>query len=535
LRLNKRFAISALALVLLVAAAFYVIAGEKRRDRETALEEIDRLNEVLTRVLNNYIEEKDIEEVVDDAINGILQELDPHSVYLDKHQYENLMIDTKGEFGGLGITITVRDGFPTVISPIEDTPAYRMGIQAGDRIVEIEGESTQGWSSDQAVGKLRGSPGTQVNITIGREAAGGETDSLPVTITREIITVPSITYYDVLEDVGYVRISRFAENTARDLDSILDGMEKEGIKGVILDLRSNPGGLLTAAFNVSDLFLGKGKMIVYTESRIPENDRKFYSRGRDVHGDYPVVVLVNGASASASEIVAGALQDWDRGLIVGQTTFGKGSVQTVFKVGDDSALKLTTQKYFTPSGRSIHKDIDREGNEIVDEEEAGKEYYTAGGRVVYGGGGITPDWVMELPEFTDFQRDLEIGSIFFSFAVHYTAEHPDVGENFTVDDEVMKEFRDFLDVKGFERSEDDWTEENTAYVELGIKREVFRKLFGTKGAYIATLPEDDEVNAVLEMFQEVPTLPEMFAYVSEKQELAKTAGDGPGTAESEAD
>ncbi len=521
MRLDKRFTISILAVILLAAAAFYVFAGEQRRDRETSLEEVDRLNEVLTRVLDYYVEEQELSDVIDNAIRGILENLDPHSVYLDKRQYENLMIDTKGEFGGLGITITVREGFPTVISPIEDTPAYRVGIQAGDRIIAIEGEPTEGWSSDEAVGKLRGAPGTQVNITLGREAGHNEVDSLDVTITREIIKVPSITYYDVIDDVGYVRISRFAENTARDLDSILDGMEKEGIKGVMLDLRSNPGGLLTAAFHVSDLFLDKGKMIVYTESRLPDHSQKFYSNGKNVHGDYPVVVLVNGASASASEIVAGAVQDWDRGLVVGQTTFGKGSVQTVFKIGNDSALKLTTQKYFTPSGRSIHKDMDREGNLIADEEAVEKEYFTAGGRVVYGGGGITPDWTMELPEWTDFQRDLEIKSIFFSFAVHYTAEHKDVSEDFTVDDDVLKEFRDFLVIKEFEYEEESWNEENIDYVKLGVRREVFRKLYGTKGAYRATLPEDDEVNAVLRMFNQAASLDDMFAYAAEKQKLVK--------------
>jgi carboxyl-terminal processing protease len=276
-------------------------------------------------------------------------------------------------------------------------------------------------------------------------------------------------------------------------------------------------------------------MIVYTESRLPDDSRKFYSNGKNVHNDYPVVILVNGASASASEIVSGALQDWDRGIIVGQTTFGKGSVQTVFRVGQASALKLTTQKYFTPSGRSIHKDIDREGNEIVDEADTTKEYYTAGGRIVYGGGGITPDWVMELPKWTDFQRKLEIKSIFFSFAVHYTAEHQQTGEEFTITDDVMKEFHDYLDEKEFEYEEDSWTEENTDYVRLGIRREIFRKLYGTKGAYMATLPEDDEVNAVLGMFAETSTLNEMFAYVAQRQELAEAEQAQAEAAKTEVD
>jgi carboxyl-terminal processing protease len=274
-------------------------------------------------------------------------------------------------------------------------------------------------------------------------------------------------------------------------------------------------------------------MIVYTESRIPDNSQKFYSNGKNVHGDYPVVVLVNGASASASEIVAGALQDWDRGIIVGQTTFGKGSVQTVFKIGEDSALKLTTQKYYTPSGRSIHKDIDRDGNPVVNEEEAAKEYFTAGGRVVHGGGGITPDWVMELPEWTDFQRDLEIKSIFFSFAVHYTAEHEGVGEDFEVTDDVLKEFKDYLDTKDFDQNEESWTEENTDYVRNGIRREIFRKLDGTRGAYMATLPEDEEVNAVLKMFYDTSNLQEMFAYAAQRTELAKAEDTAKGEAGSD--
>jgi len=523
LKLDKRFTVSLMALIVLASAAFYVVAaGQDERTRETSLENIDRFNSVLGKVLDYYVEEKELGELIDAAIAGILEELDPHSVYLDSHQYENLMIDTKGEFGGLGITITVRDGFPTVISPIEDTPAYRLGIQAGDRIIEIEGESTKGWSSDRAVGRLRGEPGTQVNITIGREAPANRTDSLYVKITREMIHVPSITYWENLDGVGYVRIARFADNTAQDLDAILDDLEEQGIKGAVLDLRSNPGGLLSAAFEVSDLFLDKGKLIVYTESRIPDNSQKFFSNGRNVHGDLPVVVLVNGASASASEIVAGALQDWDRGLIVGQTTFGKGSVQTVFRIGEDSALKLTTQKYFTPSGRSIHKDeAEEDGEKGGDGIEEREEYTTAGGRTVYGGGGITPDWRIEMPRLSDFQRDLEIGGVFFSFAVHYTAGH-EVGEEFEVTDEVMAGFREFLDEEEFESADEDWTAENADYARLGIKREVFRKLFGTRGAYMATLPEDEELNKVLEMFNKTSGLEEMFAYVEALQKVART-------------
>ncbi len=448
----------------------------------------------------------------------MLKELDPHSVYLDKQQYENLMIDTEGEFGGLGIQIVVRDDYPTVISPIDDTPAMRLGIQGGDRIVDIEGESTKGWSSDEAVEKLRGRPGTQVNIKIGRI---GLDKPIPFTITREIIKVPSITYSTVMEDVGYIRVARFAVKTASELSEILVDFEKGGIKGVILDLRGNPGGLLSAAFEVADLFLDKNKLIVYTEGRIPNSSQKFHSHAGNIHGNYPVVILINGASASASEIVAGALQDWDRAVIVGQTSFGKGSVQTVFRVGKNDALKLTTQKYFTPTGRCIHMDYDENGD-VVESKETEKEYFTASGRVVHGGGGITPDWKIEPSEFTEFQRELEIKSIFFSFAVHYTAFN-EVTEDFQVDGAVMEEFKKHLSEKEVEYSPEDWSEENTDYIKRAVKREIFRKLYGTKGAYIATLDKDEEVVKVLEMFSKSPTLEKMFSYVDgqKKDEAAE--------------
>lgn len=508
-------------LTAVVAVSLYVWAEEKRQ--ENPLAEIERFNKVLVKIKDYYVEEKSYSDLMDAAIHGMLEELDPHSIYLSKHQYENLLIDTKGEFGGLGIQISVRDNYPTVISPIEDTPAYRLGIQAGDQIIEIERESTKGWIVEQAVSKLRGRPGTQVNITIGRE---GDGDSLHYTITREIIQVPSITYSDVLGDVGYVRIARFSESTAYELNEILNDFNTRVIDGLVLDLRWNPGGLLTAARDVSDLFLDKKKLIVYTESRIPEHQQKYYSTDANYHGGYPIVVLVNGASASASEIVAGALQDWDRAAIVGQTTFGKGSVQTVFSIDNSSALKLTTQKYYTPSGRSIHRDAaDETGDEpAIAEQELEEEFRTAGGRTVYGGGGITPDWKLELPEYTDVQRRLDRKGIFFSFAVHYSAYH-DVDEDFVVDDAVMEEFREFLASKEIEVTDEEWTDKINKYVTIGIRREVFRKLMGSRGAYIATLPEDEELNTVLELFHQTETLDEMFAYIEHQNALAKTEGE----------
>jgi len=518
LRPKLKFILPLIFLLVIATGSYFLWAGDQKQESNARqFEDLDRLNEVMVKIMNYYVEEKEFGDLIDSAINGMLRDLDMHSVYMDKKQYENLMIDTEGEFGGLGIQLSVRDNYPTVLAPIDDTPASRLGIQSGDMIIEIEGESTKGWSSDQAVEKLRGKPGTQVNLKIGRQ---GLDEPIPIVITREIIKVPSITYSTTIENVGYVRLARFAKKTVTELSDVLRGFEAQRVKGVIIDLRGNPGGLLTSAFEVADLFLDKDKLIVYTEGRTPANNQKFFSSARAIHGNYPVVILQDGASASASEIVAGALQDWDRALIVGQTSFGKGSVQTVFRVGKEDALKLTTQKYFTPSKRCIHRDYDDSGEPIVTEDST-KEYFTESGRVVYGGGGITPDWNVELPEFTDFQRNLEIRGLFFSFAVKYTAYHT-VGDNFDVDAAVTKEFKKFLTEKEFAYTEADFTPENVTYVDRAIRREVFRKLHGTKGAYVATLAEDEQIVKILEMFRSVKTLDEAFKYAARQTELAKT-------------
>lgn len=535
MKLNKKTIVGLSCLCILAVAAIFVMAGDSQeKQRETVYQNLEQFGAVLDRILNYYVDEIDAEKLIKAAIDGMVKELDEHSVYMDSYEYENLMIGTKGEFGGLGITLGTIDGYPTVVTTLDDTPAYRLGIQGGDKIVEIEGASTKDWKTEQAVTKLRGREGTQVNITITRE---GLPDSLRYAITREVIRVPSIPYSTNLDGVGYIRVSQFAERTARELDDIIRDLEKENLRGIIIDLRGNPGGLLESARQVSELFLDKDKLIVYTESRIPSNNIKYYSRSTKIHGEYPVVVLVNGGSASASEIVAGALQDWDRAVIVGQTSFGKGSVQTVFRLGED-ALKLTTAKYFTPSGRCIHLDRSREtGEPIVSADgeidlstpkekepapvEAPREFHTAAGRVVYGSGGITPDWEITSQTLTDFQRDLELRGLFFNFAVHYTAQHK-VSDKFETTDAVLSEFRSYCGDNKFEVKDEDWTGENVDYLRLAIRREVFRKLMGTKGAYRATLGQDQEVQKVLAMFKAAPALPQMFEYVKVQTEAAKT-------------
>jgi carboxyl-terminal processing protease len=526
LRFNRNAIVTVAIVCFIVAATIIVWAGDqKERQRENVYQSVEQFGKVLDKILNYYVDELDSEKLIKAAINGMLDELDEHSVYMDSYEYENLMIDTRGAFGGLGITLGTLDGYPTVVSTIEDTPAYRLGIQGGDKIVQIEGVGTKGWKTEEAVTKLRGPEGTQVNITVTRE---GLPDSLHYTITREIIRVPSITYAEVIDGVGYVRVARFAERTAHELNDVIDGFERDKIKGLIIDLRSNPGGLLESARQVSELFLGKDTLIVYTESRIPSNNVKYYSRSTKVHNRYPIVILQNGQSASASEIVAGALQDWDKAVIAGQTSFGKGSVQTVFMVGQD-ALKLTTAKYFTPSGRCIHKDRPRSSEadsvetpeqlQLNEEENLKKEYHTGSGRIVYGGGGITPDWKLVPVMLTNFELAVERRGYPFNFAVHYMAHHG-VDSTFETTDAVIKDFRGYLAENKFAAPDSLWTPENTDYLKLAIKREVFRKLMGTRGAYIATLPRDEEVAKALEMFKKAPTLRQMFAYVAEQTRVA---------------
>lgn len=310
-------------------------------------------SDVIDIVKKNYVEEVKDKEVVYAAIKGILESLDAHSSFLPPEMYKEMQSETKGEFGGIGIEITIKDGFPTVITPIEDTPAYKEGLKAGDHIIKIDGKPTKNMSLIDVVKMIRGAKGKPVTLTVVRE---GFTAPKDYRVVRDIIVVKSVKYRMLEDDYGYIRIVQFQERTARDLENAFKELVKSNkdnpLKGIILDLRNDPGGLLEQAVEVSDKFIEEG-LIVYIEGRKKDDKAmKFYARKNN---DYlgPLVVLVNEGSASASEIVAGALQDYKRAIVVGSKTFGKGSVQTVFPLGDGSAVRLTTAKYFTPKGRSI--------------------------------------------------------------------------------------------------------------------------------------------------------------------------------------
>ncbi|OPY64918.1 MAG: Carboxy-terminal processing protease CtpA precursor [Syntrophorhabdus sp. PtaU1.Bin050] len=354
--MTKRTKISlSIALVAIFILGFLIGAQGKKTgsDDKEIYQYLKTFSDVIDIVKKNYVEDVKDREIVYAAIKGILESLDAHSSFLPPDMYKEMQSETKGEFGGIGIEITVKDGFPAVITPIEDTPAYKAGVKAGDHIIKIDGKPTKNMSLMDVVKMIRGAKGKPVTLTIVREGLATPKD---FTVVRDVIVVKSVKYKMLEDDYGYIRIVQFQEKTSRDLDNALKELVRmnkgRAVKGVLLDLRNDPGGLLEQAVEVSDKFLTEG-LIVYMEGRKKEErGMKFYARKDN---DYlgPLVVLVNEGSASASEIVAGALQDYKRAVVVGSKTFGKGSVQTVFPLGDGSAVRLTTAKYYTPKGRSI--------------------------------------------------------------------------------------------------------------------------------------------------------------------------------------
>jgi len=317
-------------------------------------ERLKVFTDCLEIIKKHYVEDVKTEDLITGAIEGMLSSLDPHSAYLDPDMYHELQVETKGSFGGLGIEIAIKDGILTVIAPIEDTPAYRAGIKAGDKIVKINEESTKGLNLMECVKRMRGPKGTHVTLTIFRE---GSTQTQEVSMVRDIIKIQSVKYKTLEKGYGYLRISQFQDKTSADAMKALEALQKEnpeGMRGLILDLRNDPGGLLDEAVAVSDLFLDSG-VIVTIKGRNEEEKTVFNAHKEGTMPPWPMVILVNQGSASASEIVAGALQDYGRAVIMGSKTFGKGSVQTIIPLDDGSGIRLTTARYYTPKGRTIHE------------------------------------------------------------------------------------------------------------------------------------------------------------------------------------
>jgi carboxyl-terminal processing protease len=327
-------------------------SGQDKKKSNDLFKQVELFSSSLAIIQSDYVDEVKPRDLIYGALKGMLSSLDPHSQFMDPDTYNELKVDTEGKFGGLGIEITIKDGLLTVVTPIEDTPAWKAGIKAKDRIVKINNELTRDMSLTDAVKKLRGKINEPVSLTVLRES---EKKLLELKIVRGVIKIQDIKGARILEDkIGYIRIVEFRENTSIDLDKTLDRLNKEGMTALVIDLRNNPGGLLDSAIQVAERFIERGKLVVSTKGRIPSQNMQFTaSSARPLLG-LPLVVLINEGSASGSEIVAGALQDYKRAIILGTKSFGKGSVQTIIPLSDGSALRLTTSKYFTPSNKLIH-------------------------------------------------------------------------------------------------------------------------------------------------------------------------------------
>lgn len=350
--MKKKLAVFAVCTIAFFSITTLAVSQITRKTKDDLYSQIELFSYALTTIQADYVEEKEPKDLIYGSLSGMLSTLDPHSQFLDPEEYKELKTETQGKFGGLGIEISIRDGLLTVITPIEDTPAWNAGIKAADRIVKIEDELTKDMTLSDAVKKLRGAPGTDVNITVLREE---EMKILDFKITRQIIHIQDVKHTQILKDkIGYIRLTEFREDSAKEFRKALDQLRSEDADSLILDLRNNPGGLLNVAIDITEEFLAPGQTIVSTKGRRESQNSVAVSNNKDHLVDWPMVILINEGSASGSEILAGALKDNKRAVVIGTKSFGKGSVQSVIPLPDGSGLRLTTSKYFTPSGVSIH-------------------------------------------------------------------------------------------------------------------------------------------------------------------------------------
>ncbi|MDE2845318.1 MAG: S41 family peptidase [Gemmatimonadota bacterium] len=452
---NRKITLALLVVIGLLGTVWVI-----RHDRAQAVGDqqydLKLLQQVVDRIRAKYVDDLNEGEAIDAAIRGMLGTLDPYTEFLAKKQSDEMkMMQIQGKYGGLGIRIQKQENALVVVALFDDTPAFDVGLQTGDRIVRIEESSTADIDVSQAADLLRGSPGTSVQISVSRE---GEDAFIDFTVTRAIITIPVVPYVGMLEgDTGYIKLNQFTEDASIQVEQALKQLQAQGAGGYLLDLRGNPGGLLEQAVDVAGKFLPEDRLIVYTMGRPGSDQRSYHAPESYTLEDAPLVVLVDRFSASASEIVAGAIQDWDRGVVAGQPTFGKASVQQIFPMNQGTALKITTARYYTPSGRLIQKTGERTGESVASDSSPGEtdgsdrtSYETRIGRTVYGGGGIAPDVEIEVPAYPNLIRALNNQSMFIKFAIHYVSNNPEADPStFDVTDEMINAFRRFVQTRSF--------------------------------------------------------------------------------------
>jgi carboxyl-terminal processing protease len=484
-------------------------------------------DDVLSHVHNYYVDSIGETDLYDKATNGMLEQLkDPYSVLLTGDDYRALTEQTSGNYAGLGIQIDVRDGWITVVAPLPDTPAERAGIQTGDQIIEVDGKSTEGWKNDQAVKALRGDPGSKISVKIRR---AGLTDPIPYDLTRATIHIRSVPPGTTFEGgIGYISLNPVAETSAQELRDEITAMKAKGMKSMVLDLRLNPGGLLDQGVKVAELFLDKGQEIVSTRGRARGSSKEFYDDIRQPWPDLPIVVLVNEGTASAAEIIAGALQDHDRAVVVGAPTFGKGLVQTLFPLGDGVALKLTTARWYTPSGRTIQRIAKNEEDQLEQAEAAASgvnpsisdsalrqrpAFHTDGGRMVRGGGGIVPDIVVRPDTLSAAEREFAkaLGAklpvyrdVLTTYALEMKRTKALQNESFKVTPEMRQEIYQRLKAKGVNVT---LTQLNGAgsLVDEQLGYEMARYLFGRPAEFRRRSLDDRQLQTAVALLRKAQT------------------------------
>lgn len=480
-------------------------------------QEIQRFNEVLHAVSKYYVEEVNNQKLINGAIAGMLETLDPHSVYIPKDQLVDVTERFEGHFYGIGIEFNIFNKIPTVVSPMPGTPADRLGLRPADQMIAIEGKSTYGFNEEEVRNRLRGKEGTQVRVTIRR---AGVDEPFEVNITRDKISINSVEAAFMLDQqTGYVLVVRFAKTTGEELESALQKLERQGMKQLVLDLRGNAGGFLEQAVSVADKFIEHGKKLVYTRGRIAQANDDFYATDDDNHPRFLLIVLLNHGSASASEIVAGAIQDWDRGLVVGETSFGKGLVQSQIGLRDGSAVRITTARYYTPSGRLIQRSYDKsfvdyindafddyDPNAAVDSTNDRPTYKTSAGRLVYGGGGITPDVQIKWHRPTQFTVDLIIKRSFFEFASEFAARNRQLAANFQAfqqnwqpNEALLADFRRKIDALKINFDQESWNKD-LDYIKLELKSEIALTLWDRQKWYEIKASCSKQMQEVLRFF-----------------------------------
>ncbi len=438
-------AIIVVSVIALVLGSTYFAFGDYYRDLSHQLK---LFNDLYKELVVNYVDQINPDALMEAGIEGMLDKLDPYTVYLQREEQHSIRTLTKGEYGGVGIQIGVRADTLTVIAPMEGTPAARAGIQSGDKIIQIDTLKTHSLRLSKAAEIMRGKPGTKVTLTVKRP---GVEERIPFVLTREIIKIHDIALADFIGDgIAYIKLNSFSKNSSSELKASIEKLGPENIKGLILDLRDNPGGLLNEALNIVDLFIPKGEKVLSTKGRTEKSNQTFYTHHDPIIStDIPMAVLVNGGSASASEIVTGVLQDLDRAVVVGHETFGKGLVQTVIPISNNSAIKITTAKYYIPSGRLIQKQDYFDNNIVEDYAQKDTLFYTKNHRKVYGGGGITPDVKVKSDTMNRIARDIWRKNYLFQYAVDYHNQHQNRTWPFQVTNADYNAFVKYIQSRGY--------------------------------------------------------------------------------------